>query len=252
MELKALTDLNLEDVASSIEKRRVILFSPRMRNRNALLAAFTSEPGALAYTLAADNKTLPAFLAGLAAGLQDFAPDFGAETRAALQQHGAGPTDYADALAADLTKIKPKPRYLIIDGLDILLPTQEVIDFFGRLAEALARGLQLVINSRILSYAPWNVMVEAGTAIVLGDETTLDGGIYNPAAAHEGHIEVYGFGNGKVFVDGLPVETWDGPLPRNLFFYFIDHPLVTRDDVFETFWPDLNTKEATNVFHATN
>jgi two-component SAPR family response regulator len=40
-------------------------------------------------------------------------------------------------------------------------------------------------------------------------------------------------------------------LPRNLFFYFMDHPLVTRDEIFETFWPNLSVKEATNVFHVT-
>jgi two-component SAPR family response regulator len=27
--------------------------------------------------------------------------------------------------------------------------------------------------------------------------------------------------------------------------------MVTRDDIFNTFWPGLNTKEATNVFHVT-
>ena len=43
----------------------------------------------------------------------------------------------------------------------------------------------------------------------------------------------------------------DGALPRNLFFYFIDNPLVTRDDIFGTFWPTLSIKEATNVFHVT-
>ncbi|MEO0564100.1 MAG: bacterial transcriptional activator domain-containing protein, partial [Chloroflexota bacterium] len=43
----------------------------------------------------------------------------------------------------------------------------------------------------------------------------------------------------------------DGALPRNLFFYFMDNPLVTRDQIFEVFWPKLTTKEATNVFHVT-
>src|SRR5690606_39065220 len=33
--------------------------------------------------------------------------------------------------------------------------------------------------------------------------------------------------------------------------YFIDHPMVTRDEIFEIFWPHLGTKEATNVFHVT-
>ena len=27
--------------------------------------------------------------------------------------------------------------------------------------------------------------------------------------------------------------------------------MVTRDEIFETFWPGLPTKEATNVFHVT-
>ncbi|MEO1290421.1 MAG: bacterial transcriptional activator domain-containing protein, partial [Chloroflexota bacterium] len=45
--------------------------------------------------------------------------------------------------------------------------------------------------------------------------------------------------------------SWDGALPRNLFFYFIDNDLVTRDQIFTAFWPDLQQKEATNVFHVT-
>jgi two-component SAPR family response regulator len=49
----------------------------------------------------------------------------------------------------------------------------------------------------------------------------------------------------------MPLTTWDGPLPKNLFYYFVDHPMVTRDEIFETFWPDLPVKEATNVFHVT-
>ena len=49
----------------------------------------------------------------------------------------------------------------------------------------------------------------------------------------------------------MPITNWDGALPRNLFFFFMDHPLVTRDEIFETFWPDLSVKEATNVFHVT-
>ena len=54
-----------------------------------------------------------------------------------------------------------------------------------------------------------------------------------------------------MLVNGQPVTNWDGALPRNLYFYFIDNPLVTRDQIFETFWPDLPVKEATNVFHVT-
>jgi DNA-binding SARP family transcriptional activator len=64
-------------------------------------------------------------------------------------------------------------------------------------------------------------------------------------------LEVYGLGPGHVLVDGRRIEQWDGILPRALFFYFIDRGMVTRNEIFQTFWPTLNVREATNVFHVT-
>ena len=64
-------------------------------------------------------------------------------------------------------------------------------------------------------------------------------------------LEVYALGRGYALVNGQEITNWDGALPRNLFFYFVDNPLITRDQIFEVFWPKLTTKEATNVFHVT-
>src|SRR5215813_9930867 len=64
-------------------------------------------------------------------------------------------------------------------------------------------------------------------------------------------LEVYSLGRGYALVNGQPITNWDGALPRNLFFYFMDRNLVTRREIFEVFWPDLSVKEATNVFHVT-
>jgi two-component SAPR family response regulator len=47
------------------------------------------------------------------------------------------------------------------------------------------------------------------------------------------------------------VDSWDGVLPRSLFFYLVDRGLATRSEIFDTFWPNLTTREATNVFHVT-
>jgi DNA-binding SARP family transcriptional activator len=67
-----------------------------------------------------------------------------------------------------------------------------------------------------------------------------------------GHlIEVWGLGNGRVMIDGRQVDDWDGVLPRALFFYLIDKGMTTRSDIFESFWPKLSVREATNVFHVT-
>jgi DNA-binding SARP family transcriptional activator len=64
-------------------------------------------------------------------------------------------------------------------------------------------------------------------------------------------LEVRALGTGRVMLNGKLVDTWDGVLPRALFFYLVDKGLVTRNDIFETFWPNLSVREATNVFHVT-
>ncbi len=64
-------------------------------------------------------------------------------------------------------------------------------------------------------------------------------------------LEVYALGAGRVLMNGNFVHSWDGLLPRALFFFLIDRGMVTRSEIFETFWPNLPVREATNVFHVT-
>lgn len=64
-------------------------------------------------------------------------------------------------------------------------------------------------------------------------------------------VEVRALGSGHVMVNGRAIVDWDGTLPRALFFYLIDRGMTTRSQIFETFWPNLSQKEATNVFHVT-
>src|SRR5258708_5093347 len=243
-----LTRLSCTDIESRIGQHPVVLFSPRWRQRNAFMVAFTASPDTYLHTLSATETTLRTFTHGLVADLRAFFPDFGSQT---VQAVTAGPTDLAEALSADLKRLKSALTTLILDDLDRLFPNDDAAVFFAHFVRKLPKGVRLVINARTLPVRPWADLVRAGQAIVLGEEQTLDGGILSAAAALKPHLEVYGFGTGHVYIDGLPIETWDGPLPRNLFFYFIDHPMITRDEIFETFWPSLATREATNVFHVT-
>lgn len=64
-------------------------------------------------------------------------------------------------------------------------------------------------------------------------------------------LEVRSLGEGRVHLNGRLVDNWDGVLPRSLFFYLVDRGMTTRSEIFETFWPSLSTREATNVFHVT-
>ncbi len=64
-------------------------------------------------------------------------------------------------------------------------------------------------------------------------------------------LEVQSFGTGRVLLNGIEIGAWDGVLPRSLFFYLVDRGMTTRNEIFDTFWPKLTTREATNVFHVT-
>ena len=244
--LKSLTGLSLSDIDTQIQDYAVVLLSPHLRNRNALLAGFITSQETFLHTLSNLEITLPTFAAGLCADLRDFFPNFGSHT---LQAVDATPTDLADTLAFDLKQLKSGLRVLILDDLDWITANDEFATFFEHLIAKFPHGMKLVINSRTLSDRPWGKLVRADKAIVLGEQSILNVGIFT--ASDKPQLEVYGFGTGHVYVNGLPIDTWDGPLPRNLFFFYIDHPMVTRDEIFETFWPGLGTKEATNVYHVT-
>jgi two-component SAPR family response regulator len=125
-----------------------------------------------------------------------------------------------------------------------------VARFFKALPAKMPSHIQLVLNGRLIDVQPWNDLIHAGRAAVVGNESALGPGIYGDDPKR-GQLEVLALGGGHVYIDGRPVTSWDGSLPRYLFYYFVDHTMVTRDEIFSIFWPDMPIKEATNVFHVT-
>src|SRR5258708_4149048 len=196
--LKTLTSFTPESIESAIRNHRLILFSPRLRTRNALLGAFIDAPGCYLYSVSAQDDTLPHFLNGLVEGLRDFSPSFGAQTLQALQGRKSTPDTLADALLADLGKLDPSPRFLVLDLFDKLTLTSDAAAFFDSFVSRLPRDTQLVVNSRNLGYVPWMKFVRSGDAAVLGEEMVLDAGIFNLAAPEGPQLAVYGFRSGHV------------------------------------------------------
>ncbi len=74
---------------------------------------------------------------------------------------------------------------------------------------------------------------------------------YGSMSGTELLLEVHALGVGSASLNGRPLNTWDGALPRALFFYLVDRGLATRGDIFQRFWPKMTAREATNVFHVT-
>jgi two-component SAPR family response regulator len=210
-----------------------------------------SEEGLVYYRVPHDQSKLTEWLADLAKELDITLGGFGKNLHQALDSK-ASPTDLGEALAADLGAYKKtKTVVLYIDELDRATLNGAFREFCSALVAALPKKAQLAFSSRLLTYQPWYDMVARNEAIVLGTEHRKNDVMFTVEDKPKPQLEVYALGRGHALVNGQAITNWDGALPRNLFFFFMDRPLVTRDEIFATFWPDLSIKEATNVFHVT-
>jgi DNA-binding SARP family transcriptional activator len=249
--LDTLAETTLPLFEHKLQGKPFVIIYPRHRSRTALVSMFLRvyQDRMVYYSLNEDDNTLTAWLNHM---LTDAAlpVDFGTQTRAALTTKGVTPEDLAAAFGADLFMLRSDPYMFLLDMFDRLEMSDAVDRFFRALPAKMPSHAQIVLHARLLDLQPWNDLLNAGHAEVVGNEQALGGGIYGDEQAH-GQLEVLALSGGRVYIDGRPVTSWDGSLPRHLFYYFVDHSMVTRDEIFDVFWPNMPVKEATNVFHVT-
>jgi two-component SAPR family response regulator len=119
------------------------------------------------------------------------------------------------------------------------------------LIEVLPPQCRLVINSRSLPRLPWMALIAQNKAVLLRDTDLIDHDFYQNQADGEARVQVAALGPGTVSLDGQSIDTWEGHLPRLLFFFALERPVVTRSEICQAFWPELNNDQAVNVFHVT-
>lgn len=250
------TRVSYESFRDRTAGKKLVLLAPNSAYRGVLLGYFLRAPGEapLYYRIPAGETTIPALVRGLAdemdATLQpEDAAAFSGPLRSALNDPSA--LRLAEALAAGLGALRRSPAVLFIDEFDQLQVNADFHTFVMTLVHHLGPDTQIVINARALRAQPWYDLIAHGDAVVIGSERTMEAGMLSIQSAFKPQIEVFGFGFGHVLVNGQPLTRWDGALPRSLFFFFIDRPLLTRDEIFHAFWSELGSKEATNVFHVT-
>lgn len=245
------TRLSVEGFRQRTAGKKVVLLYPWTTYRSLFLSHFysTRNDGLLYYRIADTQSTLAEWLTGMVEELNRTLGKFGAQLRSALGKQK--PAAWGEALAADLGKVQPGPVTLFVDELDRIPFDSDFQKFVLALVSSLPSQKQLAFSSRLLTYNPWYELVVGGEAVVLGTERRKDDVMYAIEKQPRPQLEIYAFGRGYALSNGQFIDNWDGALPRNLFFYFVDKPLVTRREIFETFWPNLPVKEATNVFHVT-
>lgn len=240
-------------VESKTGNKRVVVLYPRHRQHTALVALLHKHYAdhMYFYTLNEDDIDLRTFVTNVSYDAM-FPIDFGNSTRTALQNSNSS-NDWGKGLAEDLNRLHDNTKFMVMfDEFDVLPRDDEAVQgFFVGLSKNLNDNIQIIVNGRELRRQLWASLINEGHVIALGDDETLGSGIFHEPAL-QGQLEVYALAGGsRVLIDGRPITAWEGSLPRNLFYFFVDKPMVTRSEVFEAFWPTLGIKEATNVFHVT-
>lgn len=230
-----------------------LLLHPRSKYRSVLVANLLRDQPypVFYYALGTDDVHLSALLRGITQILSAQHPLFGRHT----QLHALGASNNLRELAAafsnDLNELCAEPYVLILDEFDRCDAADDIQIFLEYLVDVLPSQCTVVFNSRTIPRISWISILAKNRAVMLDDETLVRENFYDSTPRNEPVLSVSAFGPGFVLLDDDPIESWEGHLPRLLFFFSLDRPVITRSEICSAFWPDLAVDQAVNVFHVT-
>jgi DNA-binding SARP family transcriptional activator len=253
MELNSLIGTSYQAFLDRAPDARVVLLHPASRYRSVLVAQLMSNPEmrVFYYAMGPDDVNIRSFLSGITHDLANQHPTFG---RYLNQVHFETEEDdeiLLDAFVADLQDLSEEPFLLILDEYDRTDSADDLQWFTEQVVLRLPPHCKLVLNSRSLPRLPWVSLIAQKKAIILQDDHLIASNFYGMRDGGEMRLEVFGLGPGYVLLNGETIDTWEGHLPRLLFFFALDRPVVTRSEICQAFWPDLENDQAVNVFHVT-
>lgn len=233
----------------------LVLLDPASRYRSLLVAQLMGDPESQVffYAMGPDDVNVRSFLAGITHDLASQHATFG---RHLNQIHFESDETLSSevllqAFVADLGELSDRPFWLVLDEYDRTDAADDIQAFVEQVALRAPRHCTMLISSRTLPRLPWIALIAQRKAVMLRDDQVVSQDFYGLPKAGQVHLDVTAFGPGFVQINGTPVDTWEGHLPRLLFFLALDRPVVTRAEICAAFWPDLQNDQAVNVFHVT-
>ncbi|MCC6801257.1 MAG: hypothetical protein IT319_00125 [Anaerolineae bacterium] len=203
------------------------------------------------YALGPDDISVPSLLTGITHDLANQNPMFGRHINMLEPEAFENLETLLAAFIRDLAELSHDDYILILDEYDRSDTADDIQWFIERLAACLPKNCRLVINSRTLPRLPWVSLIAEGRAVLLEDDQIIRRDFYDIRGHGSQTLEVYALGPGFVLMNDKPIDTWEGHLPRLLFFFALDRPVITRSEICQAFWPELDTDQAVNVFHVT-
>lgn len=235
------------------KEARLILLHPRSHYRSLLVARLINltDPQVLYYAMGTDDIDLKSFLAGITHDLANQHPTFGRHINILPPNAFDNFELLVDTLAKDLAEVSDQPFYLILDEYDRSDGADDIQRFVERLVYRTTHNCKIVLNSRTLPRLSWVALIAQKLAVLLEDERLIKQDFYQLAREGKHKLEIFALGPGQVLMDGKVIENWEGHLPRLLFFFALERPIITRSEICMAFWPELPMDQAVNVFHVT-
>ncbi len=256
MKLQNLVEQSYETFVAQAPNARVILLHPQSRYRSVLVAKLINTPDVhcIYYALGPDDINVQSFLSGVTHDIANQHPTFGRHTNmmpgsiyADRERFG----EIVETFARDLAEVSDEEFYFILDEYDRGDTADDIQRFVDTLIDVLPAQCRIVLNSRTLPRLPWVSLVAQHKAVLLRDDELIMTDFYGIEPGGKNRLDIFALGPGYVLMDDEPIDTWEGHLPRLLFFFALDRPIVTRSEICQAFWPDLETDQAVNVFHVT-
>lgn len=248
-----------EALLHQLSQARVLLLHPRSKYRSILVAMLINDESipSYYYALGPDDIDLRSFIEGFTHDMANQHVTFGRHLNLipkSIYDNMEKPdnlTVVLDKFLKELNEMSKDDFLLILDEYDRSDTADDVHRFIEQLADRLPENCRLVLNSRSLPRLPWVSMVAKKQAALLLDQDLIEEDFYNNKSNGNFQLEVFALGPGNVIYNGTGIESWEGHLPRLLFFFALDKPVVTRSEICNAFWPDLPIDQAVNVFHVT-
>lgn len=253
MKLFDVIDQIYEMVNHHIADARVLLLHPRSRYRSVIVAQLvhSAKDNVFYHALGPDDISVDSFVNGLAHEVSKQNPLFGRHIHLLDEAESLKEDALLEALLKDLTELSQQPYILILDEYDRSDSADDVQWFMEKLIDRLPEHCHILINSRTLPRLPWISLIAQHYAIMLDDDQLVRENFYGTYGSGSNLLEVYALGPSFVLFNEQPIDTWEGHLPRLLFFFALDRPVITRSEICQAFWPELDTDQAVNVFHVT-